>query len=197
MTINEKLILSIEVAETQRSRHYWLSKQKQSGTSSTDGAQADILLAPWEKFRDDKDLFPQGTGEFYKFIQNARPNTSIALATSPEDYREVTLHGHEFRLPTALLKETLVAVFVGLCAEYLLHQKADPTKDIAQLEVIVERPSGKCLSVKYKGPVGTLPQRILDEVERCRTQAPSETHAATKTSAGKLKRKGQKDHSAD
>lgn len=198
MTISEKLIVSIEVAETERSRHYWLTKQANNGTGkSVEGTEAAILFAPWEKFRDGNDLFPQGTGEFYKFIKRTSPNLSVAIAAAQENYQEVTLHGHEFRFPTVLLKEALVAVFVGLCADYLLHEKADPTKDTAQLEVIVEGTAGRCVSVKYKGPAGTLPQRVLEEVERCRTPVPTEKQQPRKGGFGKAQPKSSKDGSAD
>jgi hypothetical protein len=167
MSINDKLILSIELSETERTRHYWLAKFHQKSVVAAADDEASILLAPWEQFRDGKDLFPQGTSDFFKFIQAKRPDVPVAIAVSEDEYREITLHGNEFRLPTALIKETLVAVFVGLCAEYLMHNQAHPTKDIVQLEVIVEGPSRKCISVKYKGPPGKLADRILEEIDRC------------------------------
>jgi hypothetical protein len=183
MTISEKLILSIEVAETERTRHYWLSREAQLDSEMPiAGREADILIAPWEKFREDKDLFPQGTSEFFKFIKKERPDILVAIAMSPSNYREVTLHGNEFRLPTALIKETLVAVFVGLCGEYLMHHQAQP-KDVVQMELIVENASHKCISVKYKGPADTLAERIVEEVDRCLEPTAAKTTTKKKATA--------------
>jgi hypothetical protein len=196
MSISEKLILSIELSETERTRHYWLAKFHQKSVVAAADNEASILLAPWEQFLDGKDLFPQGTSDFFRFIQAKRPDVSVAIAVSQAEYREITLHGNEFRLPTALIKEALVPVFVGLCAEYLMHHQAHPTNDIAQLEIIVEGPSRKCISVKYKGPPGKLADRILEEIDRCLPGAAKDGKQAKHPSeAAPITKPSNKNHS--
>jgi hypothetical protein len=168
MAIGEKLLISIEVMQTEHDRQYWLSRPYITGQETRGAAHAaDVLLFPWEKFRDQHDLFPQGTGDFFKYLERKLPESTVAIAIDRNKYKEITLHAHEFRLPSLLVKETLVAIVVSLAVDFLMHQRADPIKDIAQFEILVESPAQPCISVKYKGPVNQLSERILTEVEKC------------------------------
>jgi len=169
MTIGEKLRISIEVVETEHDRQYWVSRPYISGQETRDTAHAaDVLLFPWETFRDQRDLFPQGTGDFFKYLEQKLPGKAVAIAIDGDKYKEITLHAHEFRLPSVLVKEALVAIVVSLAVDFLMHQHhVDQNKDIAQFEILVESPARPCIAVKYKGPVNQLSERILTEVDKC------------------------------
>lgn len=180
MAIGEKLLISIEVAQTEHDRQYWVSRPYITDQDIRGIVHAaDVLLFPWEKFRDQHDLFPQGAGDFFKYLEQKLPGKVVAIAIDRDKYKEITLHAHEFRLPSVLVKETFVAIVVSLAVHFLTQQLADPGNDIVQFEILVESPSRPCIAVKYKGPVDQLSERILTEVDKCLGRPTSKNANAT------------------
>lgn len=195
MASGEKLILEFKVTETSHDRQYWVSRPYDSDPNTRAQTQsADVLLYPWEQFREQNDLFPAGTTEFFKYLGRELPHQAIAVAMDEDKYQEISLHAHEFRLPSLFIKEALVAIVVSTCTEYLLHRHAHPINDIAQLEIIIEAPSRPCIKVSYKGPVGQLTDRILDEVKSYISNSTKVSSKQSKRKANAKKGSAKKQH---
>ncbi len=171
--LNRKLF-QLEVSETDKNREYWVSRPWVGGNSQ-ELRDADILLLPWENFREGHAaLFPQGTPEFFRSLQ-ASADLRIAIAIDREKYEEIALHGRASRWPTILVSTVLVPVVVGIITNRLDAivsseigiSAGASTDDTIEMELVIEGDSGKCISIKYNGPPGRLIETLVAESLRC------------------------------
>lgn len=161
-----RTIFSINVQETDRNRAYWASRPWIS-VDNHDVRVADILIVPWERFRDMEALFPQGTTDFFRFVKQFG-QVSVAVAASPENYREVALHADEFRLPTLVVSALLLPMVANIISARIDHWITPPTPDdTLEVELIVERETGPCISLKYKGPPGKAIETLVEHANQC------------------------------
>lgn len=157
--MSNKTRLSISVEETTRTRHYWASRPAISESTIEKILSSEILIVPWENRSGAGDTFPAGTTEFVRRISKGLETYSLTIAVEPSAYRELSLHADHVRWPTIAVTTVafgIVASVLGNEITALLNQPEVP--QTIEMELIVERSSEECVSIKYLGP----PSRALD-----------------------------------
>lgn len=164
MTLDQTLF-KLEVAETNRGRSYWATRPWLSSGEAI--RAADIIIVPWEKFREDRDaLFPQGTGDFMKEIAADADGVRIAIAAEPDQYEEVALYANELRWPTVFVSVVALPLLINLLSARI-DRIIEPDQKTIEMEILVEGLQGKCLSIKYKGPPSTMLDNVLQHSKSC------------------------------
>lgn len=162
-----RTLFQVEVRESDKNRNYWANRPWASASSGII-READIVVVPWEDFRNGYPaLFPHDTLSLFEEIQ-AGSKLSVAIAVPEEDYKELSLHGRELRWPTLLVSGLIlpiIATVLGNRIDSFLTDGFDP--DTVEIEIIVEGDFGKCISIKYKGPPNRLKETILFEHQNC------------------------------
>lgn len=164
-TANE---MAVEVTEIEFDRGYWLARPWISpATVTVAGLQdADVLVVPWESFRPNRDaLFPEGTGDF---VRQLRRSLAIEVAIDRDKYEEIALYADAWRIPTLFCKYAAIPLLISLLSaevdrRFISDQEATPVS----VEVIVEGPAGRCVSIKYEGPANELPDELLKQAGSC------------------------------
>jgi hypothetical protein len=166
MTLNRKL-LHIEVSETEKGRGYWATRSWLTG--GDDVRAADIVVVPWENFRENKPaLFPHGTSDFYRELLESSSGRHIAVAVDQAAYEEIALHANEMRLPTLFVAYLALPFLINLLSAKVDRWLVEPTPmTTVEMEVIVEGDKGKCYSIKYKGPPSGMLETISKQAENC------------------------------
>ena len=98
MAIEDDVFLELVVAKTRRNRAYWIERANLADQPEALAHSADVLILPWEKYREDRDLFPEETTRFTHFLREQLAGKILALAITEDEYHEIHLHGDEHRL---------------------------------------------------------------------------------------------------
>lgn len=164
-----KTYYSVTVKETDTSRG---SIRKIGWVDVTHVREADVILLPWHALESmEEPIFPSGTTDLFRFLQSAGLGT-VSLPVDQTVYQELVMHGKAWRLPTILLSTVALPVFLNVISTQLSNMLPGVRpSDTIHLEVIVERPTSPCLSIKYEGPADRLPQTLLKESEACLEKA--------------------------
>ena len=114
--------------------------------------------------------FPSGTRELFRFMrQAAEPTLRIEANVSDDDYRELTLHSDEWRLPLMLLADPAASEFaINLISNYLsqrLRQLLTGRTVKVSSELVIERKGGS-IRLKYEGPADTFKEIVLAAVRQ-------------------------------
>jgi hypothetical protein len=162
-----RTLLAIDVTETDKGKDYWASRPWLS--NDEDVRAADVLIVPWENFREEKPaLFPQGTGDFYRELLAGLANHRIAVAVDQAKYEELALHADELRLPTLFITLVALPFVINLLSAKIDRLLSDPSPvSLVEMQVIVEGQQGPCLSIKYKGPPSGMIETISKQAANC------------------------------
>ena len=168
MTGNRTLF-KVDVSQTGRDREYWATRPWVSGELVQEIRAADVLLTPWENFRDGHPaLFPQGTTDFARMLARHLTEKRIAVAIDTERFEEIALHARQLRWPTIMVTAVLLPLLVNILTEFgkkLLDEH--PSDQTVQFSVIVEGRHRHCIEIDYKGPPNDLARMITEQAEKC------------------------------
>lgn len=178
----DRTLFSVSVKESDKGREYWLNRPWLA-VRRRDVQGADILVVPWEDFRENLPaLFPQGTADFVAQL-TLRGGPTLQLAIDGEVYQEILLHSKMHRLPTFVLNSVLLPALAGMLGNLLTEVfKAGGENDAVHLKVIVEGGHGHCISIDYEGPVEKMPSTLLEHAERCLPEGSDPAEPLTETS---------------
>jgi hypothetical protein len=162
----ERTFLEVRVSETDKDRNYWATRPWL--TKANEARAADILVIPWENFRDNKPaLFPEGTSDFYRELKDL-PGRRVVVAIDEDKYQEIALHADARRFASLFVTAVALPLVISLLAAKADHWLSEPTPvNIVELEVVVENEWGRCLSIKYKGPPSEVVETLSREVKNC------------------------------
>ena len=129
-------------------------------------AAANVVLVSTAGHGTQTTSFPSGTRELFRFMQQAaEPTLRIEANVSDDDYRELTLHSEEWRLPLMLLADPVVSeLAIKLIANYLSQRLRQllPGRRPAKVssELVIER-KGESIRFQYEGPAETYEEIAL------------------------------------
>jgi len=140
--------------ETVQTKDYWADRPFLSDPIRKAVAEAQVVLAPAEGFKDwDGPLFPTGTEEFYHFLkEQAPPEVPVEIAIDDTDYRELALCDYLTILVTLVVAPIYVSVMAGLILEYI--RRRVPQEDAGQrfkLDLIISDAPGKGRRMSFEG----------------------------------------------
>ena len=133
-------------------------------------AAANVVLVSTAGHEAQPTSFPSGTRELFRFMQQAaEPTLRIEANVSDDDYRELTLHSEEWRLPLMLLADPVVSeLVIKLIANYLsqlLRQLLPGRPAKVSSELVIET-KDESIRFQYKGPAETYEKIVLAAVRR-------------------------------
>jgi hypothetical protein len=164
----DRTLFSIEIAETRRDRAYWTFKPWVADELRDAIGSADVLVLPWEDFRQDKPaLFPEGAADFVRGVRADLTSVKLELAIDKDKYEEIALYANEWRLPTLLCTSIILPILTGVVANHVDRWVSGTPEAIIELEVIIQKENHKCFSVKYKGPSTRIAETITDQMKAC------------------------------
>jgi addiction module HigA family antidote len=107
--------------ETDSGFRYWSSLPSLTGEIRKAVRQADIVLVPYEGFRNYQGpVFPVGTEELFQIIREQVPTgMEVELAIEDADYKELALHSDIVTIADFLVKYLAAPVAVALITAYL------------------------------------------------------------------------------
>lgn len=115
--------------------------------------QANILLLPYESFRDySKPIFPEGTYDFFEYLQEANKSNVVSdICISDEDYIELELHADLITLPLLIVEYAVFPIVTGLISSYLWN-KMNIRKNNLKVKVDMTVTEGeKSKHITYEG----------------------------------------------
>lgn len=149
------------IVETEAGFDYWSRRPSLSPTIQQAVREADIVLVPFEGFRDYQGvLFPVGTEEL---VQNLReqldPNLKFDVAIEDTDYKELALHGDLVIIADFLVKYIVAPVAVGLIVDYLRKRLGSRFRSAdVRSSLIVDQSEEsvrRTMRISYEGPAST------------------------------------------
>lgn len=133
--------------------------------------EADILLLPYEGFRDRADyLFPEETSKVYQYFLNHIKDTEFKfeICSSDEDYKELELHADLINIVNIIVNSAAYSIVIGLITNYLYDKLKDYNKkdtDVnANVNITIES-KGKSKVISYEGSIENFERTMksLDE----------------------------------
>ena len=167
-----KTHFSVSIADTNLNRDALAAKDW--ATNEGGVRNADLIILPWHDLETTKEaVFPQGTSDVFKYLRTAGVG-DVELIVLPSDYKEIAMHGKAWRLPTLFISFFAFPIFTNILANKLSELLPGfEHDDTVHLQMVIERPHSKCLSIKYEGPASRLAETVARESERCFEEAPS------------------------
>ena len=131
---------------------------------------ANVVLVSTARHGTQTTSFPSGTRELFRFMQQAaEPMLRIEANVSDDDYRELTLHSEEWRLPLILLADPAVSeVAIKLIYNYLsqrLRQLLPGQSGKVSSEVVIKK-NDESIRFRYEGPADAYEEIMLAAVRQ-------------------------------
>lgn len=163
----DRTLFEVSIKESDKGREYWLSRPWLEDRRST-VQQADVLVVPWEDFRDDEPaLYPKGASDFVNDLSSTG-SLSMELAVDEDHYFEIMLHSKLDRLPTMLVTLVALPALAGMLGNLMTNVVTGGNESgQVKMKVIVEGEYGRCVSLDYEGPPTRLAETLLQESYRC------------------------------
>lgn len=116
---------------------------------------ANALIIPYDEgFRDHgQPLFPEQSGEFFRFVKEASNETEVIfdICASDEQFQELELHANLITIPTIILTTTIWPIVTGLITNYLFEKmKSRRTGLKVKVNLLIES-NGKSKKISYEG----------------------------------------------
>jgi hypothetical protein len=172
MPLNRTLF-RIDVTETDQDRNFWAARPGLTPGTVAKIRAAEIVVVPWQnRGKESSETVPTGTIEFLKELKRELSSDTLAVATEPDAYMELSLHADEMRWPTFLVSSIALPVLLNLLANQIDRAiSATPPPATVEVKIVVENEHGKCISVDYKGPPGRLVESLVAETAHCLPKA--------------------------
>ena len=164
----DKKILTISVAESSKTRHYWANRSCIQEVTRKNILRSEVLIVPWENRLGSGDTFPAGTTDFARRLSEAFGVDMVTFAIEQADYQELSLRADHLRWPTVAIKTLIFSVFAGVIANEitaLIHQPKPP--ETLEMKLIVENTSGVCISIEYQGKPLRALETLVSEAKAC------------------------------
>lgn len=131
---------------------FWIEKDYISKSLKEELQGVDILILPYENFRENKNLFPQGMADLYKILKAELPSDyKIDICIETSDYLEIALYNNTFKLGKYLVTTLVAPVLINLLSSHIFSKIASPD-DTIQLELkIVNEKTKVTKQLNYEG----------------------------------------------
>jgi hypothetical protein len=170
--------LSIKVSETEQDVGFWASRDYVPSELGDKLRQADVLVLPWEEFRQDEPiLFPSGTGDVYRALVEAF-GEQVVIAATKEAYKEIALHANVTRWPTLLVKAAVLPVLLGILANEIDTAAFHHDQNV-EVKIVIATQGQACVQIEYKGPANDAVKTLSENAAKFCPQpatAPRHTH---------------------
>ncbi|CAM3660395.1 hypothetical protein [Litorimonas haliclonae] len=165
----ETIYFSVTTSEASEDLHYWATRDSFNKTTRQRIMDADIILIPWDRKRDEiGDSFPSGTEAFFKAIQESLGHGKIAIAANEGEFSELALHSNEVRLPTLLATIVILPIALNLLSAQIDRYVTSPKPPATiEMSLVIDGQDGHCVKIDYKGPPKDVIATFEDQINRC------------------------------
>jgi hypothetical protein len=175
-----------------KDRSYWLNRPYIPADIRAQLEKADILLVPYEGFREQADpLFPVGTEEVFQYLREHADNFKVDICITDADYKELALHSDLLRLPELLINGVIVASVVNLLTSYIYDKFKSRKGGEVKARFLVQKADGQTVQIEYNGPAETFSAAMNNAVKSLTSDVPR----STENSPGPLLSDGRKNDS--
>jgi len=153
---------SISFESIRNKRYYPASLDK-------DLQKADLLILPFENFRDNRDLFAESTRDFYAYAKKDK-RCNVDIAATDKTFNIIELHDSEISLPMLLLMEVVLPIAVNLISNFISERiekyHCDKNKTPVAIHAAVEETKTKKVKrLDIECDASELPE-VLKEVNK-------------------------------
>lgn len=126
---------------------------------------ADILIVPEKNFREGIEyVFFQDTIKLLNYLKTELNGTLIIdLCASDEEYLEIALHSHTYRISKLFVGWVAAPIVIGLLTNYIYDELKAKPSDTVELSVVIENQDCKSFEFKFNGEAKDLNQ-LADKV---------------------------------
>lgn len=115
-------------------------------------SESNVLIIS-SKYEGKYDVFPVGTVELYRYLQeNSTDRIKVDIATRDDEYLELAQHSALIELATIVVSEIIAPILLGLITNYI-YDKLNSKGSRIKSEIIIVSNDGSSISVKYNGPM--------------------------------------------
>lgn len=117
---------------------------------STEINNCEILLIPYEGFKDRSDLFfPELTREFLKFAKDQGLNAEICI--SNDNFQILELHSNAINIPKFIVASIVLPVAINLISNFLQSEINKKRENLStKIEIVIEK-DNVSKSLVYEG----------------------------------------------
>jgi hypothetical protein len=173
---------SIEVAETEQTRSFWLN-QGLAQKNFEEVSAAEILIVPLKHFRDGVPFtFHQDTASFARYLaRNLAGQAKIEVLADDEEYIEIAIHGASFRFSTIVVGTVVAPILINLFSSYLYDVLKAKPGDSVEMSLVIEDHDCRAMRVAFKGDAKDFVQ-VADKVSQLSRECMAATAAKNSSS---------------
>lgn len=115
-------------------------------------SNSNVLIIPYEKDSKNNNIFPVGTTEIYRYLQQKSPNqVKLDIATKDDNYVELAQHSDLVNLPTIIVTYAILPILTSLISNYI-YDRLKPDNSVIKSEIIITDEKGNNKLIKFNGP---------------------------------------------
>ncbi len=143
----------------------YIEKYIQSEYIKEELKKSDLILLPYENFRDQKGpLFPENFLNFYSYCKENFRDFNTEICIEEDDYKEIVLHSNDLNLGKWLVGAIITPVIVNLISGYIENEIGADKLDKTNIKIeIIENEGYKKIS--YEGDIENF-KEIMEVFEK-------------------------------
>lgn len=128
--------MSIIINDVTISRKEWIERMQLSEGIAESAIDADVLVVP-SNYVDRPLAFPVLTSDIFTILKN-QLDGSVEICVNDEDFEEIELNSHTFRLPTIKVKAAVLTIALNLVSTYIYNKLDNASQHDVNVNVNVE-----------------------------------------------------------
>ena len=128
--------MSITIKDVSISRKEWIDRMQLSERFAKSAIDADVLLVP-SNYVDRPLAFPVLTSDIFTILKS-KLECSVEICVNDEDFEEIELNSHTFRLPTIKVKAAMLTIALNLVSTYIYNKLDNASQPDVNVNVNVE-----------------------------------------------------------
>lgn len=131
--------------------------------------KADILLIPYEGYRETKGyFFPECTDEFFRFLKNYDEELLVDICISDDEYQTLELHSDLINLAMLIIPSASWTIVINMVSAYLYDAVKKLNRSANEINVnfkTISENDGKSKEVNYSGTIENF-ERAMKALEK-------------------------------
>lgn len=118
--------MSITIKDVTITRKEWIERMQLSEDVAASAIDADVLVVP-SNYVDRPLAFPVLTSDIFTVLRNQLEGC-VEICVNDEDFEEIELNSHTFRLPTIKVNAAVITIVLNLVSNYI-YDKLDKVSE--------------------------------------------------------------------
>lgn len=128
--------MSLTIKDVTISREEWIEKMQLSEDIAASALDADVLVVP-SNYVDRPLAFPVLTSDIFTILKSQLEG-SVEICVNDEDFEEIEINSHTFRLPTIKVKAAVLTIALNLVSTYIYNKLDNASEPDVNVNVNVE-----------------------------------------------------------